>query len=161
MEPLEYIRRDARCAVAIWENLLLLHFSESLRVSDFQAFAAAHRKVFAKNPGGIGVVGLVEPTGLMPSAEVREAARRLTDETANDVLFHATVLFGDGFWAGAIRALVNGIFMLSRSRYPQSIFSNIEDAVRWSDSRWSAPPGWSVRTAETVRLFREEANRAR
>jgi hypothetical protein len=161
MEQLDYVRRDARCAIATWENLLLLHFSESLHLSDFQAFALAHRKVHAKNPKGIGVVGLVEPTGLMPSAEVREAARRLTDETANDVLFHATVLFGEGFWAGGIRALVNGIFMLSRSRYPQSVFSTIDDAVRWTQTRWSAPTGWSAEAVVTLKRFRDEANRAR
>ena len=161
MEQLEYVRRDARCAVATFENLLLLHFSESLRLADFQAFAVAHKKVLAKHPGGVGVIALVESTGLVPSAEVREAARRLTDETASDVLFHATVLFGEGFWASALRALVNGIFLLSRSRYPQSVFSSMEDAVHWSALRWPAPHGWPAHIIEVVGRFREEATHAR
>jgi hypothetical protein len=161
MEPIDYVRRDARCAIATWENLLLLHFSESLQLSDLQAFALAHRRVHGLYPSGVGVFGLVEPTGVVPSAEVREAARRLTDETANDVLFHATVLFGEGFWASAIRALVNGIFLLSRSRYPQSVFSTVDDAVRWSSNRWTARPGWNVDVAGMLGRFREEAKRAR
>jgi hypothetical protein len=57
--------------------------------------------------------------------------------------------------------LVNGIFMLSRSRYPQSVFSTIDDAVRWSHNRFDAPPGWSADVVLMLGQFRDEANRAR
>lgn len=67
----------------------------------------------------------------LPDAPVRDFLQALTNEVAKDLIAVASVIHGDGFWAGAVRGFATSVHWMSGHEYKRRVFSKCDEAVRW------------------------------
>lgn len=85
-----------------------------------------------KHPAGFPTLTWVMPTvGYKMDAETRAAASTITDEYVDSILAQATLIEGAGFQSAAVRAIVAGIDLMTRSRSPKKVFAEILPCVEW------------------------------
>ena len=89
-------------------------------------------RFIAANPGGIGVVTVMEPVSVRPlNGEERAAAAAIARDFAPSTLASAYVFEGQGFIPAMSRAAVAGVLLLSRVKYPNRVFATVDDGARW------------------------------
>lgn len=78
--------------------------------------------------------------------DVREASQRNLREFTDVTLGSAMVVEAGGMRASFFRSVITGIHLVTRSKVPQKVFDNIDEAVRWLLSQ----PGLDPTTASSV-----------
>jgi len=117
--------------VAHWNNVMITFWHAAIDRAVLQKTMEATRKLLVTYPEGIHSLGFIEHGAPMPSPETREVAVELMNLMAGKLRSEAIVISGDGFWAGAIRSVVMGFKVFSRSNHPQKVFAQLEEAVVW------------------------------
>jgi hypothetical protein len=141
-------------AVAIWGRV---HLQSWLRfvTSDDVLFAFKHAQSLAR-PGGdkfatlaIGGQGMT-----LPDDETRKLAAEHVAKFDALQSGSAIVIDGEGFFAGAARAMISGISMLSRTRVPQRAFRTSEEGAVWLASLGALEPVKAPKLAAALRDLR-------
>ena len=109
--------------VCVWRNETTMHGVESTR-SGIKTFADA-------NPGGIGLLTIVEPEAPMPGRDERDALAALLKSFGTQIKASALVFEGEGFRAAAVRSVVVGLNLLARQPYPHRVFDAVSQAASW------------------------------
>ena len=111
----------------------------------------------------------IEPQGfptltwILPSAgfyldpPTKKAAGTITAEFSKSILSRATLIDATGFQAAAVRALVTGVGLFTRSPSPGKVFTDLESTVAWSLSHHPNPP--QARAEFIVRTLRNATAR--
>jgi len=82
-----------------------------------------------RNPEGIGLMHIVEPTAIAPDAPTR---RLFAEVMRVPTVQHYSVLHpARGFKAASVRAVVASSFALARSRTPHAVHSSLQEAASW------------------------------
>jgi hypothetical protein len=85
-------------------------------------------------------------TWIMPSAgfwldpAAKKVAGNITAEFSESILARATLIDAIGFQAAAVRAIVTGIDLFTRSPSPGKVFTDLESTVAWCLSLHPSPP---------------------
>ncbi len=83
-------------------------------------------------PGGFPTLTWVMPgAGFSMDAEARKLASKITVEFNALILAQATLIEGTGFQAAAVRAIIAGIDMMTRSTAPKKTFDRLRPSVDW------------------------------
>jgi hypothetical protein len=114
---------------AIW--VMTLHAKPSR--ADMELARPSLQKMSERHADGFPTLTWVLPSaGLSMDSDARDAAAKVTREFDASILSMATVVEGEGVGVAAVRAIVAGIDLLSRSRAPKKTFASLLPAVAWS-----------------------------
>ncbi len=121
---------DGQHTVALWGDVVIVVWRREMRVDALRALGVTMGVLAQKSK--IGLLGrfvVVEQAAARPSKEARDELVRMTREYP--VAFTAYVFEGDGFGAAAVRGIVTGVRIQSRSSSPVHVHASIADAARW------------------------------
>lgn len=82
-------------------------------------------------PAGIVVISIIEPGAMMPPDEVRAAVARNMETLSANTLASVIVAEGGIFRLAALRALIAGLGMIRRRRFPETVLGSIEEVAQW------------------------------
>lgn len=151
----ELARGDGYC-VALWRNLYILDFPEVPTIEALDA-AVAGRKVASRMVGrDLVVINVLSGGRLLPDAEVRDYAAKKQSEDVEGVIGHAVVVDGEGFWAGAIRGILAGLYLVSRSPFPRRVFSSNIEALEWHAELLKEDRAWVSGALAALSLVRSQ-----
>jgi hypothetical protein len=125
---------DPFCMVATWRAVVMPVMGRSLLPA-----ASAKQQVRALTEHGkrIGQGKVAEITIICHDAPLPEAETRAVLDGAVPLVSPyygcvSAVYEGTGFKGAFVRGMLTSFQMLSRTKYPQSVFSTIEEAARWT-----------------------------
>ncbi|MFK7985191.1 MAG: hypothetical protein AB8I08_04095 [Sandaracinaceae bacterium] len=127
-------------------NLLIAIYRGCPTVTHIRVLRAEFQRQAENWPDGVAVLVAVHAEGWVPRFDegFRNEIHEMVVETERSSLGTAFVLTGHGMVTSGLRAFVNGVFLLSRSREPNRVFADLSTAVTWLanlpgvDSQWSA-----------------------
>lgn len=104
--------------------------------SDMRLARPALETMLRRAPEGFPSLTWILPqAGFSMDADAREAAAEVTRAFDRSLLAQATVIEGTGFQAAAVRAVVTGLDVMSRTTGPKKTFATLEPAVAWCLAR--------------------------
>lgn len=101
-------------------------------VADMRLSRPTLRAMTERYPDGFPTLTWVLPgAGLSMDGESRKVAAEITNEYEPSIRAQATLIEGTGFQGAAVRAIVSGIDLMTRSRAPKKVFGEVRPAVDW------------------------------
>jgi hypothetical protein len=129
-EEIRVLRREASHAVAtVGRTLVVLWQTETS--AHAVAELATSLAQFAKEVGRLGLLQVIGDRAVVPDTAARTALATLLKANESRLVASAVVFEGAGFRASAIRSIVIGISMLSRPKYPHTVFASTTAGVAW------------------------------
>jgi hypothetical protein len=110
-------------------------------------------------PGGMSFVHLVTQTAGLPDAEARAALLVLAKRFENAVGPTAVVIGGEGFFAGALRAAVTGLWLAAPKTMPMRMCGNAEEVAAWLPARHLESTGVQLDAKALESALREAGRR--
>jgi hypothetical protein len=127
---------DRHQALVVWDHLVLVIWRGVCDTAAVQRLERAGLDAQRRHPAGIALMGVVESTGVPPSAEMRKASTASNDRLARHGLVGvAGVLTQTGFAGSVVRGVITGMTLLSRSDYPFKVFEDHTHAAAWLSQR--------------------------
>ena len=125
---------DPFCMVVTWRAFIVhVMGHQELPVPSAREMArvlVAYGKVIGN--GKLAEITLIERDAPLPSSGVRAVFDAAAPIVAPYYCCVAAIFEGTGFRAALVRGIVTSFQLVSRSQYPQSVFSNVDDTARWS-----------------------------
>lgn len=120
----------------IW--VMILHASPAK--ADMLLARPALAAMKRKHPTGFPTLTWVLPeAGFRMEHDARQAAAEVTQQYDAVIRAQATLIEGSGFQAAAVRAIVSGLDVMSRSASSKRVFSELAPAVAWCLERSAQP----------------------
>lgn len=151
---------DEEYCVATWRNVLLTNWRAKVRADPLESTRSLSFALRDRYPTGIVVYNVIEHGIPMPDPDVRELASEILGQTGGHVLCTATMIIGEGIWAGMARAALATISLFARTPHPQKVFAELAEAADWvapNVSPAGTDPGELTRVAARVRETRAPA----
>ncbi|HZS40192.1 MAG TPA: hypothetical protein VFF06_25350 [Polyangia bacterium] len=104
----------------------------------------------ARQPSGIALLNIVEPSAPAPPSEVRGALARILTEFGHELKCSAVVHEGSGFRAAAVRGVVTGLTLLARQPFPHKVFATVDEASAWMTDTLHKSFGWTVTAVDLI-----------
>jgi hypothetical protein len=123
--------------------------------STVQRLAAFSSATMREHPGGMSFVHLVTASARLPDAEARGALIGLSKRFENDTGPTAVVIGGEGFFAGALRAAVTGLWLAAPRTMPMRMCGSAEEVATWLPARHLACTGVKLDVAELTDALHE------
>ena len=90
------------------------------------------QKMMKVMPDGFSTLTWVLPeAGYRMDSDAREAASDVTKVFDASIRGQATLIEGSGFQAAAVRAIISGVDLMTRSTSPKRVFPELSPAVGW------------------------------
>ena len=131
-ERLQVHGADVDYCVGTWRNVLLTNWRDKVQADPLESTRALSFGLRDRYPDGIVVYNVIEHGIPMPDPDVRELASEILGQTGGHVLCTATMIIGEGIWAGMARAALATITLFARTPHPQRVFATLEDAAEWA-----------------------------
>jgi hypothetical protein len=116
---------------ASWQDAYILDWRAPISRENLDASSVCVEKVTSRFPAGIAIVNILHATMRMPPSDMREYAQKKLQDSSPLVRCHAAVLNEKGFWSGAMRAGLAGLYMVQKTPFPRKVFGENEEAVEW------------------------------
>lgn len=129
-DELEVVEANARAFVGVFRDVVLTVWRGDILASDVRMSGRA-QELAARRNGRFGAIAYVEPKALQMQDEARTEAARITERGGDRLLAIGVVIPLGGFTGSIARTVTTGIHLVSRSRAPQKVFANTEDAAAW------------------------------
>lgn len=130
---IKVVYQDSGCALTIWRNMMVAFFREPANEARMRAFRATQKEL-SKHADPVGCV-IVSSLHHRAKPELSEDTRRSVIEAIRAYedrdLTVSIVLEVTGFVATTMRALLSGLILLARPKYPMKIFITHEEMARW------------------------------
>ena len=142
---------DMGFAISTYQNHVITVWRKPATVDALRELRDVERRLLKANPQGISGITVMEPSSfdrVMGAAE-REEASSIAKEFADRTLAGTYVFEGEGFRAAMARAVVSGILLVSRARYPNKVFATVQEGLTWLRSTLG-PPVDDVALAERI-----------
>lgn len=123
--------------VAITPGLIALEW----RATPTQTAARRVGEVMARTLRTDGphlMLTLANGSSAPPDATTRELLSKQITELGSALGGVAFTVEGSGFGAAAVRAIVSGMYIVTRPAYPVKVFATIPEACAWLSSNWKA-----------------------
>jgi hypothetical protein len=118
-----------------WQNIMIACWSKRATGPAIEKIARLREAMNVQHPEGVSVVYLIADQAGLPTAEARDGVRKLMQRYSKQRACLAIVVFGEGFWASAMRAAIAGVHLLARSTFPMRVCGRVEDVVEWLPER--------------------------
>lgn len=132
-EPVQITYSDDGAALSIWRNVMISYYREQATEERMRHFRATQREL-AKQPDPVGCI-IVSSLHSRAKMDLNEATRAAIIEAIKAYehrdLAVAVVIQARGFLGTTVRALVSGLILLSRPKYPMKIFGDLDEGAAW------------------------------
>ena len=128
--PLEVLAVDEHHAKGSAFNMVFALWFRETQPGAFHEVGAALEKLAPSHPEGVGVCHVLVPGAIAPSAITRAEINKLMKR--DEFLKHYSVTYeGTGFTAAAVRAIMSGSQMMTRTKTRLSVFTDFSEAAKW------------------------------
>jgi hypothetical protein len=141
-------------AISTYQNHVITVWRQPATLEALRELREVERRLLRINPKGVSGITVMEPSSFdrMMGAAEREEASSMAKEFNDRTLAGTYIFEGEGFRAAMARAVVSGILLVSRARYPHKVFPSVEDGLSWLGSKLGTPfdgAELALRIAET------------
>lgn len=112
-----------------------------------------------EHPAGLSFVHIVTATARLPDAVARGALIALGKRFEHDTGPTAVVIGGEGFFAGALRAAVTGLWLAAPKTMPMRMCGNADEVAAWLPARHLESSGAKLDALELAAVLREAGRR--
>jgi hypothetical protein len=147
-DPVKVVYSDEGCAFSTWRNVMIAYFRESATVERMRGFRQTQRELSKQaDPVGCVIVSALHGSAKMEiSEDTRSAIVDAIKAYEDRDLCVSVVIEVRGFLGTTVRALVSGLILVARPKYPMKIFGEQEDGARWLfDKMYRGRPGGDTR----------------
>jgi hypothetical protein len=107
------------------------------------------------------IIGVVEETTKIPSADARKQSAKVNDELAEmGVVGYAGVMPRTGFSGAWIRGVITALHLMARKPYPFRVFESSGEACSWLVSMLGDPNINPKTVTAAIELFRKDYAKA-
>src|SRR5688572_15625936 len=117
--------------VAHRNQVLVVNYRGAIMPSLMDATEDIQRSVLALNGNTCLMLCVIENGLPLPGDDARLNITNHFKRVSEKNTAFATVLLGDGFWAGAARSILSGFTLVVRTPCPNGTFANIEGGARF------------------------------
>jgi hypothetical protein len=136
------VKMDPDHATAVCHSMAVVVWRGATRANAISGLEALGALAMIQSPGGIGLIGVVEPGTPPPSADARKLCAIVNERlVARGAVGAAMVIPGGGFASAMYRGIVTGMSLISGHSYPFRVFDSTSDAVRWMASQLGVKAG--------------------
>jgi hypothetical protein len=121
---------DDHC-IATWRHCLIAIWRRTTTNQGAAALRESLSKLTAANPGGVGIIAIIENHAAAPDADARRALAAAFRDHAPSIRAAAIVHEGTGFRGAAIRSIVTGVSLLIRPGYPHNVTASVDAGASW------------------------------
>lgn len=125
-----HVLDGARCAGS-WDQSVIVVWRAPPTMQAFSDLRAIVVEQLQEFPRGLGIFGIVEPGMPLLGAAERKVAAELLAQFGPRFRAIATVIQGQGFWAGATQSVMTAISLIARQPCPTRIFDSVDEALAW------------------------------
>lgn len=119
-------------ATFVWKNVAVVAWRGTCEAAAIRRIEHAAQVALDAYPQQTVVLGVVEPSGVAPSEEMRLLSAATNDRLSQrGVVGFAGVFSQMGFFGSVVRGVVTGLTMLSRYSYPFRVFGGHREALLW------------------------------
>lgn len=140
---LRFIAKGVGYYFASWRQAYVLDWRGVPSFESLDAAVSGKASVLRDHPKGVVVLNILRADSQLPSASVRKYAEKKQSEDLEGVLCHATVVDAEGFWAGAMRGMLAGLYLVGRSPFPRKVFADVAEAAYWQSTIANEYEGWA------------------
>ena len=142
---LRVVEVDANHGKAVLGNMLLAVWRKETTLPAFQRMDALIQEILGQHPKGVGVLQAIEKTAVPPDADTKREFVRNAQQGEGRVVHFSVVHEATGFHAAIVRAIMSGVYMFARPKFPHMVFSSLADAAAWhvQQQRRIAQPAFS------------------
>jgi hypothetical protein len=140
-----------------WQNIMIACWSKRATGPAIKKIARLREAMSVQYPEGASVIYLIADQAGLPTAEAREGVRELMDRFSEQRACLALVVFGEGFWPGAMRAAIAGVRLVARSKFPMKVCGRVEDVVEWLPERHVRHTGRRIVPSELLNVLQRLA----
>jgi hypothetical protein len=115
-------------ALAHWRQVFLVLWRRETTMEGARHLETACTAFARTQPGGIGLLTIVESGAPLPPAAARDAIAAFLASGSAFIKCSAVVFEGSGFRAAAVRSVVTGLTLMAKQAYPHKV-CNLEEAV--------------------------------
>lgn len=115
--------------LAAWLNVLFFHWKKRPTLESALLAPAAFARQQQANPSGFVVCGVIEADTPLPDEAVRSAMVATFNADALKILAVAIVVGGESLTSAGKRAVLGGMNLVTRGRYPRTFPATIEGAA--------------------------------
>jgi hypothetical protein len=132
--PYKIVFEVPGCVMAAHKNVSIVIWATQATievVGKLDALAAAMRSTSAASAMKTSTISVVTSRAPFPTREAREKLAEITDRHAHRLACNATLISGDGFWAGAMRGLVTSLHWFEARPFRARICATVEEVAEW------------------------------
>jgi hypothetical protein len=115
--------------LAAWLNVLFFRWKKRPTLESALLAVPAFVRQQQANPSGFVVCGGIEPESRLPDEAVRSAMLATFNTQGLKILAVAVVVDGDNLASAGKRAVLSGMSLVMRDRYPRTFPATIEEAA--------------------------------
>jgi hypothetical protein len=97
-----------------------------------------------QHPEGLSAIHIVKGDVVLPDQATRDALVRVMKDSDTSLAALAVVIGGGGFWASALRSVITGMRVLSRSAFELRLHGTIDEALAWLPDKHAQRTGVAV-----------------
>jgi hypothetical protein len=152
----ELVHKDS-VRVGLSGSVFLLQYESTATIAAAKMLDDVLVKRFDASPGHKwAIIVVIDSANPPPDDKTRDAISKAMKDRGSRVSALAYVVLGSGFRAGAVRAALVTLNLLSQAPYPKKVFANnLGDAVEWIAA--TAPhvlkPADASRTKQEIEAF--------
>lgn len=124
---------------ATYENVIISYSVAEPNTGYLKSWVQSVDSIFARHPGGVGTIVVIDRSAKPPSEAVREPIKHAIAQAGPKLRGVAQVVEGEGFGAAAKRSALAFITLIARFPFPVKIFASRKDAAQWMVDRLGDP----------------------
>ena len=141
-------------------NLAVLVWLDAATLSSADLLVQATHRTLRRELGPLFVVNYLTPRKPMPDQEVRRRLMVSMREMEPHLAATALVLNGDGFWAGAVRAMINGLRLMSSGAAKIRVDATLVDTAGWLPEMYTRVTGMELSSTKFRQVVDTAVQRA-
>jgi len=137
------LRSEASHGIAVSGRTLIVLWQTETRcqaVVELAALLASH----AAELGSLALLQVIGDHATSPDSATRAALAEMLKANETRIVASAVVFEAVGFRASLIRSIVIGISMLSRPKFPHTVFASANEGIAWLSAQLNDDPSHSA-----------------
>jgi hypothetical protein len=122
IRPLEFV---------FWNDIVVIIDRGRTRASDYSGLEKLALDQASRYPFGIGVLTVIPPDAVPPSAEARNAISALLAHVGKGLRCLCWLVEGSGFQGAMVRAVLVGLKVFGRYPYATHVSTDLGEALTW------------------------------
>lgn len=128
---LRLVEIDEDHAKSVLHNMLIIVWKKHTTAEAFSRVPNIVQQIAALHREGVGMLQVVE-TGAFPPDSAARAEFLRNVEVSGLVIRHFSIVHeGTGFKAASVRAIMSGLYLYARPKFPNEIFNSLRGAAEW------------------------------